>query len=362
MAKATKSSATPPKATSKPKVAQKIKASPPKSKKATKPLSSGASKSQPKTVQSTKPKDQLKLGLFQWGESKSGDSSLKVIKPTQKAGPPSLAKVKFLAALWATSRMKTVTGLDLWGLMPADFVQRTGMSGDQLRTTIVEHPGFDLYYCSAHPEVEAVYHNPWRAPQVTHPNFIDLSRKFLRAAGLNDAPVDTLCHSTLFATGNLLVATPSFWKGYIDFVERAFDIAYSGLDATTKKEIFEEIPSPGRMTIQELIAARMMGIYLMSRGLNFKAYKIPLMNQEKSLNTHLQFLRELKDFAIENRSRWHVAAWINYRGLYLAHVMGKEWINKHIDEITPGSVKIAIPTVKVSFPYPRALQDSHTTK
>lgn len=38
------------------------------------------------------------------------------------------------------------------------------------------------------------------------------------------------------------------------------------------------------------------------------------------MNVHLKFLREMKDFGLTHKSKWHLAAWSNYRGLYLAHV------------------------------------------
>ena len=69
------------------------------------------------------------------------------------------------------------------------------------------------------------------------------------------------------------------------------------------------------------------------------------------MNTHLRFLRELKDLGLAQKSKWHLAAWLNYRGLYLAHVMGKDWIMKNIQHISPTDLHAAVPIAEVQNPY-----------
>ena len=73
------------------------------------------------------------------------------------------------------------------------------------------------------------------------------------------------------------------------------------------------------------------------------------------MNTHLRFLREMKDLGLAQKSKWHLAAWVNYRGLYLAHVMGKAWILKHIQPITPTDLHMAVPMAQVHNSYTTSL-------
>jgi len=261
-----------------------------------------------------------------------------------------------LDALFATQRDASVQKSKLWGVLTLDFTPRTGLSGDELLKVIAANPGFDLYYASAHPEVEAAYHNPWRSPEVTHPGFVELSRRFLKAAGLSDAPVDAFSDTALFATGHLMVATPEIWSQYLAFVDMVFAKAKKNLSPADHDLLFKEASVKGRMTHLSLIVARLLSVFLMLKGSVFKAYKIPLPAQERVLNPHLLFLRDLKDMGLAQKSRWHLAAWLNYRGLYLAHVMGKAWVLKHINAITPTDVHMAMPVPQIVNTYRRAVQ------
>jgi hypothetical protein len=246
----------------------------------------------------------------------------------------------------------------LWGLMTPDFSQRTGLDGERLLSLIEANPGFDLYFCSAHPEVEALYHNPWRTPEVTHAGFVALSRRFLKAAGLSDAPVDSISHSSLFSTGHLIVATPEIWAKYVNFVKMVFERVQKNLNSDDLKALFEEKQTAGRMTYLALIVARLLSVFMMLKSSEFRAFKIPLSEQENSMNSHLKFLREMKDFGLVQKSKWHLAAWLNYRGLYLAHVMGKAWIDKHIKEITPMELHAGMPVSAVVSPYVKSIQSN----
>jgi hypothetical protein len=282
---------------------------------------------------------------------KSSDSAFKAYQPT----PGGMGLSELLDALCMAQRDPALQQCTAWGLLTPDFTKRTGLSGQALCAVIESNPGFDLYYASAHPELEALYHNPWRSPQVTHPEFVALSRQFLKAAGLSDVPVDSISHSSLFATGHLMVASPDFWAKYVGFVETVFSQVQKNLSQANKDRLFNEPPVPGRMSHLALIVARLLSIFLMLKSSKFRAFKVPLPDQEKTMNTHLRFLRELKDLGLAQKSKWHLAAWLNYRGLYLAHVMGKAWIMKNIQHITPTDLHAAVPIAEVQNPYKTSL-------
>jgi hypothetical protein len=278
--------------------------------------------------------------------------------PAFKAYQPSKGSMGFsevLDALCMAQRDPVLQKSTVWGLLTPDFTKRTGLTGQDLLTVIKSYPGFDLYYASAHPELEAIYHNPWRSPEVTHPEFVALSRRFLKAASLSDVPVDSISHSSLFATGHLMVASPGFWEKYVGFVETVFSQVQKNLNVAEKEKLFNEPPVPGRMTHLALIIARLLSVFLMLKNSNFRAFKIPLPEQEKTTNTHLRFLREMKDLGLAQKSKWHLAAWVNYRGLYLAHVMGKDWIAKHIHQITPTDLHAAVPIAQIHNQYTTSL-------
>jgi hypothetical protein len=282
---------------------------------------------------------------------KTNDPAFKAYRPNKG----SMGFSEVLDALCMAQRDPALQKSTVWGLLTPDFTKRTGLTGQDLLTVIKSNPGFDLYYASAHPELEAIYHNPWRSPEVTHPEFVALSRRFLKAASLSDVPVDSISHSSLFATGHLMVAAPGFWAQYVAFVEKVFSQVQNNLSTVDIDKLFNEPPVPGRMTHLALIIARLLSVFLMLKNSNFRAFKIPLPEQEKTTNTHLRFLREMKDLGLAQKSKWHLAAWVNYRGLYLAHVMGKAWIMKHIQPITPTDLHIALPIAQVHSLYSTSL-------
>jgi hypothetical protein len=185
---------------------------------------------------------------------------------------------------------------------------------------------------------------------------VDISRKLFKAAGLSERPLDAISHSSLFATGHMMVASPAVWKQYLVFAARFFAQAITKVDPATQTELFTEKPESGRMTHLALIVARLPGLFLMLKNAQFRAYKLPLPAQEKALNQHLRMLREMKDQALEQNSPWLAAAWTSYRNLYLGHVMGGDWLIKHGQGINPGAMHTAVPVARVNSPYPRLLE------
>lgn len=241
----------------------------------------------------------------------------------------------------------------LWGLLPTDFAQRTALSGSALRVLIASNPGYDCYFCDVHPELEAIHYNPWRQAEASNPNFIALSREFLKAAGLSDAPVDTLGHSSLFATGHLIVASPLFWSDYLSFIERILAQVEKKIGKTAKAALFDEVPREGKYSYLYLIVARLLGVFLMMKDSTWRVCKLPLPAQEMSLNPHLRLLREMKDLAVSQKSQWMTSCWANYRSLYLVQTMGQGWITSHFAAINPGKPTLAVPTAQVVYAYPR---------
>lgn len=241
----------------------------------------------------------------------------------------------------------------LWGLLPSDFAQRTALSGSALRVLIASNPGYDCYFCDVHPELEAIHYNPWRQAEASNPNFVALSREFLKAAGLSDAPVDTLAHSSLFATGHLIVASPLFWSDYLNFIERILTQVEEKIDKTAKAALFDEVPREGKYSYLYLIVARLLGIFLMMKDSTWRVCKFPLPAQEMSLNPHLRLLREMKDLAVSQKSQWMTSCWANYRSLYLVQAMGQAWITRHFAAINPDKPTLAVPTAQVVYGYPR---------
>ncbi len=234
-----------------------------------------------------------------------------------------------------------------WGLMPYNLTQRTGFTGQQLQAAIQSQPDYDVYFCHAQPELEAVYHNPWMQAEANHPNFLMHAKEFLSAAGLPDKITDTVTHSAAFATGHMLIASPHFWDAYLRFIDQVLQTAQSQLNPLVSQALFSP-PSqslrPGQMSLLQLIVARLTSLFFMRKNQPWKICKLPTP-QEAVLNPHLRLLREMKDAAIEQQSGWLTACWANYRALYLAQTAGPAWMSTHIRAINPSQLHLgAVPT------------------
>jgi hypothetical protein len=242
----------------------------------------------------------------------------------------------------------------VWGLLPHDFERRTGMGTEQFKAAIKANPGHDVYYCSAHPDLECLHVNPWYSAEVNHPGFVALCRRVFEAVGLPPAVLDAHCHSSLFATGQLMAATPAFWDAYLKYVDAFLHKAQQQLDPATKAALFNEKPQPGRLSKLFLLVARLLGLMLMGQVRSptpWKAFKVELQPQGQPLNHALALLREMRDRASQQKDGWLADCWQQFRNLYLLEVMGKPWVQKHLPAITPSHRQLWPAVPQLVYPY-----------
>lgn len=242
----------------------------------------------------------------------------------------------------------------VWGLLPHDFERRTGLSTEQFQAAIKAQPGHDVYFCSAHPDLECLHVNPWYGPEVTHPGFVALCRKVFTAVGLPTSLLDARCQSSLFATGQLMVATPAFWQAYLNYVESFLVKARNQLDPAARAELFNEKPVAGRLSKLYLLVARLLGLMLMGQLRSptpWKACKVELQPKGQPLNHPLALLREMKDRACATSDAWLADCWQQTRNLYLLEVMGKPWVQKHLAAISPQASTLWPAVPELHYPY-----------
>lgn len=262
-----------------------------------------------------------------------GHAALRPYEPprTREAARSAIALVEKLNHLASAPQSA------LWGLLPGDFEARTGLSLSDFASAIEQRPGFDLYFVSAHPALEAIHHNPWRAVDTSNPGFCATAAKVLEAAGLPVSVLDAVTPSPLFATGHLMVATPSFWTSYLRFVNGVVDRGLAGVSPPLAKALAAPPAQPGQMTVLDLIVARLPGVFLMTAdAAPWKTCKLRLPAQEAKLNSHLKALRSLKDSALESQGNALLECWLAYRHLYLLHTQGADWIKAKAAQLAPG--------------------------
>lgn len=240
-------------------------------------------------------------------------------------------------------RNAATEGASLWGALSWRFAEKTGMQGADLVKQIIDHPGYDVYFCNPHPFNEALYHNMWVQGEVSHPQFLELVRLFYAAAGLEDKDLRVIESSGNFTASNYFVASPKFWAAFIPFVKRVLVTADRVLDPKVRDLIHSKVADDKGLhagaTYVPFIVERLFTTFMRSEGKGLKSYKVALPERERELNVHLKLLREMKDVAHRTQSAWLAACWVNYRNLYLSQTNGKEWCEKYLRAITPNEIK-----------------------
>lgn len=234
-------------------------------------------------------------------------------------------------------------GAALWGALSWRFGEKTGMQGADWVKQIVDHPGHDVYFCNPHVHNEAIFHNMWLQGETSHPNFIEITKAFFRAAGLDDKEIISLHPSSSYSAANYFVATPKFWERFIPFVRKTLVTADKKLNPQIRDVLHSKVADDKGLhagaTYVPFIVERLFGYFMRTEGKDLKAFKIALPERERELNVHLKLLREMKDVAHRTQSAWLAACWVNYRNLYLSQTNNKAWCEKYLRLITPTEVR-----------------------
>jgi len=234
-------------------------------------------------------------------------------------------------------------GATLWGALSWRFGEKTGMQGNDWVKQIVEHPGNDVYFCNPHVHNEAIFHNMWLQGETSHPNFMEISKAFFAAAGLDDKELTAIHPSSVYSSANYFVATPKFWELFIPYVRKVLVTADKKLNPAIRDVLHSKVADDkglhGGATYVPFIVERLFGLFMRTEGKNLKSYKIALPERERELNVHLKLLREMKDVAHRTQSAWLAACWVNYRNLYLSQTNTKDWCEKYLRVITPTEVR-----------------------
>jgi len=234
-------------------------------------------------------------------------------------------------------------GAALWGALSWRFGEKTGMLGSDWVKQILDHPGYDVYFCNPHTHNEAIFHNMWLQGETSHPSFVEIVKAFFQAAGLDEKEIMSIHPSSTYSAANYFVATPAFWARFIPYVRKVLVTADKKLPPRVRDVLHSKVADDkglhGGATYIPFIVERLFGLFMRTEAKDLKGYKIALPERERELNVHLKLLREMKDVAHRTQSAWLAACWVNYRNLYLSQTNTKAWCDKYLRAITPTEVR-----------------------
>lgn len=242
-------------------------------------------------------------------------------------------------------RSEHVRNAALWGAVSWRFTEKTGLSGADLLRLIEDNPGHDIYFCNPYPKHEALFHNLWVQGESAHPKFLELSRAFLKAAGLPVEETELIWPSGIYSSANYFVGSPAFWERYLGFVGEAIRAADKNLPEEIKTQLYSDKADDrnlhGGASYMPFIVERLFPLFLRTAGQELSSFKLPLALPEEDLDVHLRLLRQMKDEAQRSKSAWLAACWANYRSLYFVQQHGPDWTRKYLRAVTPTGFKFA---------------------
>lgn len=232
----------------------------------------------------------------------------------------------------------------LWGLVPADFSQRTGVGLSAWLEAIESNAGRDAYLIDANPAEGAIFANCASRLLVEIPQLVQHLPVLFQAAGFEGRQANVLAPSATFSMAPFMVATQEFWSHYWAFAGHAIAGLQETLSAKEKKWLMAPLPTEGSVLGGECpatyLTGALLGLFLASdQGQKFKALKISIPAKEAGLNSHLKSMRQLKDAAAKAKSEWLASCWLNYRNLYVYQVNGKQWCEQHLAAVTPRTIQ-----------------------
>lgn len=220
-----------------------------------------------------------------------------------------------------------------WGALSWRFFEKTELSGADLVKQIEDNPGYDVYYANPNPELEGIFQNLWVQGETSHPNFLVLVKSFFEAAGLDGGITGEIMPSAYFSTSNYFVASPRFWKAYLDFVNRALEAADQRLTKTIRDVLYspaaDRFNFHGGVTYVPFILERLFSHFVWKNAADFPAKRLTLPKSESRLNSHLKSLRLMKELALKTRQPALYGCWVNYRNLYVSSALGEQWVRRN---------------------------------
>lgn len=261
--------------------------------------------------------------------------------PLDNIGAPSeLLEFDVFERLW---RSDAVAGAPFWGALSWRFTEKTGLTGADLIDALSAQPDADVFYCNPHVANEALYHNMWVQGETTHPRFLEISKALFEATGLPMAEFEQLMPSTSYSAANYFIGRPIFWDAYIPFIRKIVTIAEQRLSTEARALLHSKLADDkglhGGSTYLPFIVERLFPLFMRSAGAKLRCQRIALRSKEQELNVHMKMLREMKDVAIQTKSPWLAACWVNYRALYMSQSHGREWCQKYLRSITPTQIR-----------------------
>lgn len=226
-------------------------------------------------------------------------------------------------------------GADYFGALSWRFLEKTGLTGQDLIEAVRSNHDVDLFYMNPFPHNEAIHQTLWLQGETAHPEFLEIAQAFLEAAGFEWAELYRFAHSSGFSVCNYFVGRAAFWRAYIPFVEGCLARAEADMPGALRQKLHSADGDWKGIhkgsTYVPFIVERLLPLFLRSDvGRVLRSRQVPLPAKEAKLNDDLRDLREMKDVAVLARSDRILDLWREKREAYCRIYFSKEWCDRHM--------------------------------
>jgi len=150
----------------------------------------------------------------------------------------------------------------LYGFLSPKFFAKTGLSGDAVIRFIREHSNdVDVFTFSPQADMSAFFLNVFEQGEIFDPGFMDTCQALAREIGIT-ADLHTLImdsRQTVFS--NFIIATPAFWRYWLDVCEKIFQLAETD-DSLLARQINTLTTYPGQVPRKVFIIERIASLLL----------------------------------------------------------------------------------------------------
>lgn len=210
-----------------------------------------------------------------------------------------------------------------YGFVSWKFGMKTGVSGAEFLEFVGANPGMDVYFINPFHEYALTFRNVWEQGEYFHPGLTKAAEELFERLHL-DLPIGSAVHGEgQAAFCNYFVATPRFWRRYLDVVESILTFADDHASDPLAIELRTPVPRHHSATMLTFVLERVLSSMIATGEWSAASYQFSgqwLRNRYGVLLQHLEPLRELKSAearASLSESDRMVLAW--YRRLFLQY-------------------------------------------
>jgi hypothetical protein len=169
---------------------------------------------------------------------------------------------------WAIRKFLLAGGLDenaLYGFFSPKFPEKVGLTHAQVVEFINSAPeDRNVFTFSPQPDMGAFFLNVFEQAETMHPGFTETCKRFFRLCGVEIYAQPLIMDSRHVVFSNFFVASPAFWRQWLEFTERLFAIC-EGEDCELKSELNAATTYPDDVQIKVFVMERVASLLLAMR-------------------------------------------------------------------------------------------------